>query len=463
MGFTVVIVGGSVAGLTLANLFEKFEINYVLLEAYDNIAPQLGASIGLPPTGLRILDQLGCYEAFRSQAGGCDYQSSIRGFDGRIVDEKKSVTFSKQLEHKTGYPQLFIDRQTLLQVLFNNLKFKDRVLTRKRVTRVVTVEGLVHVETQDGSTYTGDIVVGADGIHSAVRKEMWRNAHEAGSALFHPDEESKLQAESKCIFGISRRPIGLPTTDIQISAFYNGCTYVMFSGAGDRLYWFLISKMEKAFGKDIPRFTKEDEAHLAAQHLDDYVTDTVTFGDIYKVRITSTLVALQEHVFARWHFQRIIVIGDAAHKFHPITAQGGNSAMVTAVVLANLLRRKLGGSANAALSEDEVENIFAEVQTKRFNSVMAYVHQGRLAASYSTTDTLLSRIGAHYVFPWFGDRILLTLIVKAAKNSPLIENIAVPERYRRAVSRTAGFSRTSKVLWISGAFVAGLALFLYLS
>lgn len=49
----------------------------------------------------------------------------------------------------------------------------------------------MHVQTQDGCTYTADIVVGADGVHSTVRKKMWRNANEAGSNLFHPDEESR--------------------------------------------------------------------------------------------------------------------------------------------------------------------------------------------------------------------------------------------------------------------------------
>lgn len=67
----------------------------------------------------------------------------------------------------------------LLQVLYDNLNFKDRVLTRKRVIRVDTVEGCVHVQAEDGSRYTGDIVVGADGVHSAVRKEMWRDGLES--------------------------------------------------------------------------------------------------------------------------------------------------------------------------------------------------------------------------------------------------------------------------------------------
>lgn len=77
----------------------------------------------------------------------------------------------------------------LLKVLYDNLSFKDRVLTRKRVVRVDTVEGFVHVQTEDGSKYKGDIVVGADGVHSAVRREMWRNSLEAGLDLFQADTD----------------------------------------------------------------------------------------------------------------------------------------------------------------------------------------------------------------------------------------------------------------------------------
>lgn len=88
---------------------------------------------------------------------------------------------------------------------------------------------------------------------------------------------------------------------------------MMLSAPEDRLYWFLFNKMEKASGKDIPKFTKEDEVRLEKQHFGDYVTETTTFEDVYNNRLNSTLVALEEHVFARWHFGRIIVIGDAAH------------------------------------------------------------------------------------------------------------------------------------------------------
>ncbi|KAF4309825.1 Monooxygenase FAD-binding protein [Botryosphaeria dothidea] len=324
MSFKVIIAGASVSGLSLANMLEKFNIDYVILEAYPNVAPQLGASIGLLPSGLRILDQLG----------------------------------------SVGYPQIFVDRQMLLQVLFDNLQFKDRVLTQKRVTRVDKAKGGVHVQTQDGCTYTGDIVVSADGVHGTVRKEMWRNANEADSNLFHLDEESRLQSDSKCIFGISKRPPALQAGPIQINAFFDGCNYLMLSAPEDWLYWFLFDGVEKASGKDISKFTKEDEDHLAKQHLGDRVTETTTFGDIYTNRLCSTPVALEEHIFARWHFGRIITVDTTSFtQVHPITAQGGNGAMETAAALVNTLRQKLHQALpDARLSDKDVEDVFAEVQ-----------------------------------------------------------------------------------------------------
>ena len=60
--FRVIIAGGGLAGLTLANALQHTGIDYLLLESRSNIAPQIGGSIGLAPNGSRILDQLSCYE-----------------------------------------------------------------------------------------------------------------------------------------------------------------------------------------------------------------------------------------------------------------------------------------------------------------------------------------------------------------------------------------------------------------
>lgn len=88
--FKVVIVGGSVAGLTLAIVLERYGIDFVLLEKYSNIAPQLGASIGILPHGARILDQLGIYtqiEAISSSVGTLE----TYGPDGRSLNEPEPI------------------------------------------------------------------------------------------------------------------------------------------------------------------------------------------------------------------------------------------------------------------------------------------------------------------------------------------------------------------------------------
>jgi 2-polyprenyl-6-methoxyphenol hydroxylase-like FAD-dependent oxidoreductase len=68
------------------------------------------------------------------------------------------------------------DRQTVLEVLRDNLQDKSKLLVNKQVERVDhSTEGVI-VRCKDGSSYDGDIVVGADGVFSKVRKEMWRLA-----------------------------------------------------------------------------------------------------------------------------------------------------------------------------------------------------------------------------------------------------------------------------------------------
>lgn len=90
-GLTVIIVGGSVSGLSLANMLEKAGIRFVLLEANDDIAPQVGASIGLQPNGLRILDQLGCADEVLSLVDTPLQDIFVRVSDGSTIAHHKKV------------------------------------------------------------------------------------------------------------------------------------------------------------------------------------------------------------------------------------------------------------------------------------------------------------------------------------------------------------------------------------
>jgi 2-polyprenyl-6-methoxyphenol hydroxylase-like FAD-dependent oxidoreductase len=87
--FRVLIVGGSVAGLALANILEKIGVDFVVLEKYGKIAPDLGASIGIFPNGFRIIDQLGCHDAVRRLVDGADSFERLGMYNehGKLVQE----------------------------------------------------------------------------------------------------------------------------------------------------------------------------------------------------------------------------------------------------------------------------------------------------------------------------------------------------------------------------------------
>lgn len=87
----------------------------------------------------------------------------------------------------------FMERRHIVQGIFDRLSDKSKVHTSTEVVKTVSHPGRVTVETNDGSVFEGDVVVGADGIHSRVRQEMQRLAGEEtdGRELF-PDEDGEF-------------------------------------------------------------------------------------------------------------------------------------------------------------------------------------------------------------------------------------------------------------------------------
>uniref|UniRef100_A0A4E9E3Q1 FAD-binding domain-containing protein n=1 Tax=Gibberella zeae TaxID=5518 RepID=A0A4E9E3Q1_GIBZA len=358
---TVIIAGGGIAGLTLANMLEKADIDYVLLESYEKIAPQVGASIGLQSNGLRIIDQLGCADTLLALVDNPLHNSWIRNSDGSII--KHYHDCHNLLESRHGYPTVFIDRQSLLEILYDNLKSKDSVHPGQAVKTVMELDNGVQVTTDKGKVFKGDILVGADGIYSTVRKEMWRIGNEASPGYFPDNEWSKVPCYYKCIFGISK-----PIEELIKGTHYvynDKFSYLVMVGPGGKWYWFLFARLPAPlYGDDIPRYTKEDEAKLAQEHASDQITPEITFGDLYEARTNSTLTPLHEWVFQKWHYNRIITIGDAAHKLEPLTGHGGNSAIETA---ASVMNHILSGCPN--WSDSEIKSAFSAVQNERFDRV----------------------------------------------------------------------------------------------
>ncbi|QPC74549.1 hypothetical protein HYE68_005301 [Fusarium pseudograminearum] len=427
MGFKVIIVGGSVTGLTVANILECFNIDYVLLEAYPHIAPQVGASIGILPNGFRILDQLGCYEPIIDLAGECRYPlGCIRGPDGVPLTAASDTSLSVHLEKGTGYSYTFIDRQMLLQILHNNIKHKDRILPNKRVTLVELTSDGARVHTKDGSTFDGDIVVGADGIHSKIRDEMWRIGKEQSPGYFPQDETSRVPVSTRCIFGISNRPPKYGTR-AQQQIIGKGYSYLIVAAPMNRTYWFLFDGLSKTeYGNNISKYSKSDEETLANDRRNDVIAEDVSFGDLYDKKIMSTLVPLEEYVFEKWHYKRIITIGDSAHKIDPASGQGGNGAIEAAALLVNSIMEQLHSSPQG-LSETQIEAALAKVHTLRYERSCDLVSGAHTLQKITSQRMPLASL-YQYLVPYFGPTETVGLVVPICSAAPKIEGIPVPHR-----------------------------------
>lgn len=212
-GFKVVVVGGGPTGLALANMLEQLGIDYVLLEAHADITPRIGTGIFLS-NSLRVLDQLGCLDAFYAGADEVeDLSVTVDGvtmfspataehFRHRFLSLHTKISrFHSDNKFRYGYITCSCHRQHLLNVLFDNLRDQSKILVNKPVHEIrETITGL-DVLITNGEVYHGDIVIGADGVHSIVRREMRRMA--AKVSPNHPlvtEEDSKPYTCSVVIF-----------------------------------------------------------------------------------------------------------------------------------------------------------------------------------------------------------------------------------------------------------------------
>ncbi|KAJ5137381.1 uncharacterized protein N7443_010326 [Penicillium atrosanguineum] len=358
--FKVIIVGGSVAGLALANMFERYGIDYIVLEKYEGIAPQLGAGFAIMPNGGRLLDQLGCYEALAKKN---EPVNSIDSFDEHGIKLGSLPDLGTWMEKTFGYKMRFMDRQQIIQGLWDNLHDNSKIRVLSDAVKVVCDVNGVAVETADGSVFHGDVVVGADGIHSKVKQEMQRIAADEtpGRDLF-PEKDGNFGG----LFGISKAPEGVRQDQV-VKAFRKGRSYLCAGGPSDTLYWLLTFKNEKETqGKSVPRYTEEDRQKLVEMCQDDIIRQGMTFGDIYERTINSALVPLEEGVLKTCYYKRMVLLGDSWHKVNPLSGLGGNNAFVSAASLADELKELLDRS-DETPDEESLQNAFRNYQESREN------------------------------------------------------------------------------------------------
>lgn len=95
------------------------------------------------------------------------------------------------LKERHGYETGFFNRYDLLCVLHKHVQEKERLLVNQKIIRVDNFEDRVVVKTSAGDVFEAQAIIGADGVRSTVRKEMWRNAEVAGVGV--PEEDKKSE------------------------------------------------------------------------------------------------------------------------------------------------------------------------------------------------------------------------------------------------------------------------------
>ncbi|KAF8858030.1 FAD/NAD(P)-binding domain-containing protein [Acephala macrosclerotiorum] len=424
--FKAIIVGGSVAGLTLAHMFERAGIDYVLLEARDTISPQLGASIVIMPNGARILDQMGLYEELRNTIMTPMAKSFIRRSDGRLVTSNE---WPKLVEERLGYICGICERMQFLRSMYGQLMDKSKIRLSKKVSSIQHNSDSVTVKCQDGTEFTGEFVIGADGIHSRVREEMQRYAKKTGSPGLMDEDEKRITAEYNCFFGISQNMPSLHPGDSHTSTDIDHSSLLLVGHHGLPLFFFFSKMPQKYIGvSNIPRFTKSQLHSQIEESRDFKVTGEVTLGDLMKETKSLSYFALEEANHEHWTFGRVVCLGDAIHKMTPNLGQGGNQAIESAAVLTNVLLDLLK-------SRDEIEKVplpdlqetLLKYQDIRQKRAKKFVDLSGMITRNDALATLRHVLRFLYMEPLSGE-ILADIQTEMYHTAPFLNFLPLPNR-----------------------------------
>jgi len=160
----ILIVGGGVAGMTAAAALAQQGFAVTLLESAPQFG-EIGAGLTLTPNAMKGLDFIGVMEEAASAGVEPTRQRIQHWQDGRTL-----VPFDRSGQRaKYGAPYITIHRADLHDVISNAAK-KAGVDMRAGAA-VVSSEGTT-VTLSDGSTVTGDVLIGADGVKSVIRQRF---------------------------------------------------------------------------------------------------------------------------------------------------------------------------------------------------------------------------------------------------------------------------------------------------
>ena len=326
------VVGGGIGGLTAAIALQRMGHEVTVFEQ-SKAYLRIGADINLTPNAVKALDGLGLNEAIRKTAARPTHRISRMWDSG---EETSRLAMSNDAEIQYGAPQLTIHRADLLAALAAAFDRRN-VVFNARINRIEEQTNGVVVETTAGQSYPLDVVLGGDGIHSAVR------AHLFG------EEQPRFT-------GVVAYRAVVPVERLQDIPDIQAFTKWWGETPESQIVTFPLNQ-----GKDIFIFatTAQDswteESWTGAGDCDELRSHYTHFHPQARDLLDACNEVLKTALYERdplecWSKGRIALLGDACHPMMPFMAQGAGQAIEDAIVLARTLEHATNGDeAEAAL------------------------------------------------------------------------------------------------------------------
>jgi 5-methylphenazine-1-carboxylate 1-monooxygenase len=347
---TILIAGGGIGGLTLALSLHQIGIPARVFESVPALKP-LGVGINLLPHAVRELIELGLLDRLDT--------AGVRTSELAYFSKHGKPIWSEPRGLEAGYswPQFSIHRGTLQQILLDAATMRlgpENILTSHHLAGFTETAKNVRADFIDKATgrpagsYEGDILIAADGIHSAVREKLY------------PQEGPPIWNGRILWRGITAG-----------EAYLTGRTMIMAGHEVLKFVCYPISKAPDASGKyqinwvaerHMPptyQWRREDYNRTAkleefSPWFADWKFDWLDVpGLIRNCAQAYEYPLVDRDPLPRWTFGKVTLMGDAAHPMYPIGSNGASQAILDARVLTREILAH--GPTDAALLAYEAE------------------------------------------------------------------------------------------------------------
>jgi 2-polyprenyl-6-methoxyphenol hydroxylase-like FAD-dependent oxidoreductase len=287
------IIGAGIGGLTTALAFEKKGIAYQLFEKAP-VLNEVGAGIWLAPNALQVLESFGVLDEIQSKGNSID-----RITIGKPNLEPLSDNVQDTIQEKFGYTTVAIHRATLQKILFDKIPKEKITLNKGFHSFSHLSSGKTAILFEDDSTIETDFLIGADGINSKVRKQLF------------PKSSTRYTGQT-CWRGVA---------DIRLDSEYDHRGYELWGNqirfgisrvAKNKVYWFAVALAEQ---------NSKEDSDLVKENL---IKKFSEFHPLITTLISSTSLdkILKNDIndlkpLDKWYKDNICLIGDAGHATTP--------------------------------------------------------------------------------------------------------------------------------------------------